>query len=427
MPQYLTLTVGLGLCSFLFNTLDALLLRPLSGVREPAQLVATQGPVAFAYFESYRGLSDVATATAAYIGPVPFNVALENADAAHAERISGHLVSLEYFSTLGARPLLGRFFDPDLERRGGPPTAVVSERFWRTRLNGDSHVIGRAVWINQQRATIVGVAEKDFHGLFPIMPADIFVPVTADPAVAPELAGNVLDNHAARVFRVFLRLAPGVNIRAAEAALDARTRQLDDTYGYRQPNQESVPRRVRLIRADNVAPYPTELRALVVAFFGVMTALILTFTCANMAGLVLARASARRHELALRLALGTGRIRMVRQLLAESVLLAVAGGAGGLAATYGFVELLTRVVSASPLLRLAVQLTPDSRVAAVTLLVSAGDGICTRPDARPRRHAYRSGQRAEGASGRLAGSVSPLRTAQSLRGLSRSPLPWPSS
>ena len=311
----------------------------------------------------------------AYIGPVPFNVALENADAAHAERISGHLVSLEYFSTLGARPLLGRFFDPDLERRGGPPTAVVSERFWRTRLNGDSHVIGRAVWINQQRATIVGVAEKDFHGLFPIMPADIFVPVTADPAVAPELAGNALENPAARVFRVFLRLAPGVNIRAAEAALDTRTQQLDDTYGYRQPNQESVPRRARLIRADNVAPYPTELRALVVAFFGVMTALILTFTCANMAGLVLARASARRHEVSLRLALGAGRIRMVRQLLAESVLLALAGGAGGLAATYGFVELLTRVVAASPLLRLAVQLTPDSRVAAVTFLVSLAAGI----------------------------------------------------
>jgi macrolide transport system ATP-binding/permease protein len=269
----------------------------------------------------------------------------------------------------------GRFFDPDLERRGGPPTAVVSERFWRTRLNADSHVIGRAVWINRQLATIVGVAEKDFQGLFPIMPADIFVPVTADPAVAPELAGNALENPASRVFRIVLRLAPGVNIRAAEAALDTRTQQLDDTYGYRQANQESVPRRARLIRADNVAPYPFEQRALIVVFFGAMTALILTFTCANMAGRVLARASARRHEVSLRLALGAGRVRMVRQLLAESVLLAIAGGAGGLAATYGFVELLTRVVAASPLFRLAVQLTPDSRVAALTFLVSVSAGI----------------------------------------------------
>ena len=133
----LTLAVGLGLCSFVFNTLDALILRPLPGAREPERLVATQGPVSFAYFESYRDLNDVATAAAAYSGPVPFNLALENGDAAHTERISGHLVSLEYFSTLGAQPLLGRFFHPNLERRGGSPTAVVSERFWRTRLNAD--------------------------------------------------------------------------------------------------------------------------------------------------------------------------------------------------------------------------------------------------------------------------------------------------
>ena len=375
LAAVLTFTVGLGLCSFLFNTLDALLLRPAPGVREPAQLVATQAPVAFAYFDSYRSLRDVAAATAAYNGPVPFNLAVDNGDAAQAERVSGHLVSLEYFSTLGARPLLGRFFEPDLDRRGGPPTAVVSERFWRTRLNADSHVIGRAVWINRQQATIIGVAEKDFQGLFPIMPADIFVPVTVDPAVAPELAGNALEDPASRAFRVFLRLAPGVTINAAEAALDTRTRQLDDTYGYRQPNQERAPRRARLIRAGTVAPYPTELRRLFVMFFSAMTALILTFTCANMAGLVLARASARRHEVSLRLALGAGRVRMIRQLVAESVLLAIAGGAGGLAATYGFVALLTRVVAASPLFRLAVQLTPDPRVAALTFLVSVAAGI----------------------------------------------------
>jgi predicted permease len=374
LAAVLTLAVGLGLCSFVFNTLNALILRPLPGAQEPERLVATQGPVAFAYFESYRDLSDVATAAAAYTGPVPFNLALENGDTAHTVRISGHLVSLEYFSTLGAQPLLGRFFHPNLER-GGLPTAVVSERFWRTRLNADPNAIGRAVWINRQQATIVGVAGKEFHGLFPMAPADVFVPVTADPAVAPELAGNVLDDPASPVFRAFLRLAPGVNMAAAEAALDVTTRQLDDTYGYRRPNEETTLRRVRLIRADGVAPYPTELRALVVVFFSAITALILTFTCANLAGLLLARASARRHELALRLALGIGRGRMVRQLVAESVLLAVAGGAGGLAATYGFIELLTRVVSTSPLFRLAVQLTPDSRVAALTFLVSAATGV----------------------------------------------------
>lgn len=106
LASALILAVGMGLCSFLFNTLDALLLRPLPGAREPERLVASQGPIPFPYFESYRDLTDVAAAIAAYSGPVPFNLALEGGDAVRAERISGHLVSLEYFSTLGAEPFL---------------------------------------------------------------------------------------------------------------------------------------------------------------------------------------------------------------------------------------------------------------------------------------------------------------------------------
>lgn len=292
LTSALTLAVGMGLCSFLFNTLDALLLRPLPGARAPEQLAASQGPVPFPYFESYRDLTDVAAAVAAYRGPVPFNLALESGGAERPERIVGHLVSLEYFSTLGAEPFLGRFFDPHLERRGAAPTAVVSERFWRTRLNANPQALGRVLWINGQRATIVGITQKDFLGLFPMSPADIFVPVTADAAVAPELAGNVLDSPTSRTFRIVLRLAPSATMTAVEAALDVRTRQLDDAYGNRESNRENTPRRVRLIAAGSVAPFPTELRSLVVVFMGAMTALILTFTCANLAGLVLARGSA---------------------------------------------------------------------------------------------------------------------------------------
>ena len=375
LASVLTLAVGMGLCSFLFNTLDALLLRPLPGVRQPHRLAASQGPVPFPYFESYRDLTDLAAAVAAYSGPVPFNVALEGRGAAIAERFAGHLVSLEYFSTLGAEPLLGRFFDPVREPRGAAPTVVVSERFWRIRLNADRDAVGRELWINGLRATIVGVAQKDFLGVFPINPADIFVPVTADAAVAPELAGNVLDSPSSPAFRIVLRLAPGTTMTAMETALDLRTRQLDEVFGSRETDRESASRRVRLIGAGSVASFPTELRSVVVVFMGAMTALILTFTCANLAGLVLARASARRREMALRCALGASRFRLVRQLVAESVLLAIAGGAGGLAATYGFVELLTRTVSSSPLFPLAVRLTPSPRVAALTFFSAALAGV----------------------------------------------------
>jgi predicted permease len=370
----LTLAVGMGLCSFLFNTLDALFLRPLPGARAPERLVASQGTVPFPYVEQYRDLADVA-AVAAYIGPVPFNFALERGGAAGAERTFGHLVSLEYFSTLGAEPFLGRFFEVDLERPGAAPTVVVSERFWKSRLNADPRAVGRELWINGVHATIVGVTQKGFHGLFPLNPADIFVPVTAGAAIAPELRGNILDSPASRTFRLVLRLAPGATLPAAEAALESRTRQLDDAYGNREAERERTVRRVPLVAAGSVASVPTELRSIIVVFMSAMTALILTFTCANLVGLVLARASARRREIALRLALGASRSRLVRQLLAESVLVAVAGGAGGLAATYGFVELLTRTVAASPLLRLAVQLTPSPRVAALTFFISVLAGV----------------------------------------------------
>ena len=377
----LTLAVGMGWCSFLFNTLDALLLRPLPGARAPQQLVASQGPVPFPYVERYRDMTNVAAAVAAYLGPVPFNFALQSGSAARSERTFGHLVSLEYFATLGAEPFLGRFFDAEFERPGAPPTVIVSERFWRTRLNADPRAVGRELWINGLRATIVGVAQKNFHGLFPLNPADIFVPVTADAAVAPELGGNVLASTTSRTFRILLRLAPGATLPAAEEALDIRTRQLDDTFGNREPERENARRRVPLVVAATVASFPSELRSIVVVFMGAMTTLILTFTCANLAGLVLARGSARRREMAICLALGASRIRLVRQLLAESVLVAVAGGAGGLAATYLFVELLTRTVSSSPLFRLAVQLTPSPRVAALTFFsaVLAGVGLGLLP------------------------------------------------
>ena len=418
LAAVLTFTVGLGLCSFLFNTLDALLLRPAPGVREPAQLVATQAPVAFAYFESYRGLSDVAAATAAYSGPVPFNLALDNGDAAHAERVSGHLVSLEYFSTLGARPLLGRFFEPDLDRRGGPPTAVVSERFWRTRLNADSHVIGRAVWINRQQATIIGVAEKDFQGLFPIMPADIFVPVTVDPAVAPELAGNALEDPASRAFRVFLRLAPGVTINAAEAALDTRTRQLDDTYGYRQPNQESAPRRARLIRAGTVAPYPTELRSAV-------RHVLQRDDSAD------SHIHLRQHGWPRACARERAASRSVSSSCPGSRTRSTGPAAGGRKRAAGHRRRRRRSRR-----DVWLRCPADSRGGGVTALQTGGAADARSPrrradlprlrrgrgrarsDARPRRHAYRSDQRAEGTPGHLAGPLPSLRAAQSLHGLS---------
>jgi macrolide transport system ATP-binding/permease protein len=383
-----TMALGIGLCSFLFSFMNGLLLRTAPGIRDPARLAAFQGPATYAYFERYRDSSRAASSTAAFIGPVPFGVAVGSAANAVPERISGHLVSYEYFSTLGARPLLGRFFDPALELPGGAPAVVVSERFWRMRLNADPRAIGRTLRVNGQRATIVGVAEKDFLGVFPATAADLFIPVTADPAVAPELAGDVLHNSASSVFQVVIRLAPNVTMAAAEAALDAQTRQLDRQNGKRDPARDKQGRMIRLVMAGGITPNTPEMRAIVVASWGLVMSLVLTFTCANLGGLMLARGSARGREIAIRLSVGASRLRLIRQLLMESIALAIIGGAAGLACAYGILTrpLLGQPVTAFPA---GIRLTPDLRVALITFFISALSGAAfglmpalasTRPD-----------------------------------------------
>jgi macrolide transport system ATP-binding/permease protein len=375
----LTMALGIGFCSYLFSFLNGFILRPLPGTRDPARLVAILAPVTYQYFEHYRDASRVASGTAAFIGPAPFSVAVEGAGAA-PERIFGHLVSPEYFATLGVTPLLGRFFDSAADPPGAAPTVVVSDRFWRIRLNADPRAAGRTLRINGQRVTIVGVAQKDFLGVFPATAADIFIPVTADAAIAPELAGDVLHNSSAAAFQVVLRLAPNVTKAAAEAALDAQTRQLDVETGKRNPSRDRKGRELRLVQAGGVMPATPELRAAIIAGWGLIIALILSFTCANLAGLILARGSARSREFAIRLSVGASRPRLIRLLLMESVILAIMGGAIGLGSAY---LILSRPI---PGLRVsefpgALTVTPDLRVALITFFIAtmAGAGFGLMP------------------------------------------------
>jgi len=148
---------------------------------------------------------------------------------------------------------LGRFFDPAQESPGAAPAVVVSERFWRMRLRADPHVIGRALRVNGQQAAIVGVGPKDFLGIFPSTAAEIFLPVTADPAVAPELADDILHRTTQPAFRVLVRLRPGMTMAATEARLDAHTREMDRQTAKRESDRKG--RQVHLVLAGRVSPY----------------------------------------------------------------------------------------------------------------------------------------------------------------------------
>lgn len=337
-----TVALGIGLCSVMYSLLHEVLLRPLPGVPDPGQLALMQTPVPYPWFESYREHGKSAWTAAAFIGPVPFSIAFDGSGVAEPERITGALVSPDYFSTLRVHPMLGRFFDPQRDRAEASPALVITERFWRTRLNADPGVIGRKLRVNGRAVPIIGVGAPGFFGAGTgafIVP-EVFIAATADPGVAPELNGDVLRRTTEPAFMVLLRLNPAVTLAGAEARLDTETRNFAN-------QREKKGRLVRLVPASTLLPLPKEARITIVMFYGVLICVVLGLTCANLGGLLLARGAARRPEFAIRLSIGADRLRLVRQLLTESAMLAAAGGAGGIAAASGIFRLLRSMQAAS--------------------------------------------------------------------------------
>ena len=136
----LSLTLGIGVCSVFYSEINSMVLRPLPVVRHPEALVAIETLSSYPYFERYRDQSAVAASASAFVGPVPFSIAADASAGTKTARVFGHLVSPEYFSTLGVEPAMGRFFQADAEKEGTAPVAVISDRLWRGRLNADPHV-----------------------------------------------------------------------------------------------------------------------------------------------------------------------------------------------------------------------------------------------------------------------------------------------
>jgi macrolide transport system ATP-binding/permease protein len=369
----ISLAVGIGMCSVILCGSNAML-GPLPGAREPGALATARRPVSYPYFERYRDQRQVPLAAAAFLGPVPFAVASASGGNARAQRFFGHLVSPEYFSTVGVTPAQGRFFRAETEKPGAAPVVVVSERFWRGYLNSDPRAVGSAVRLNGQPATIVGVAPKGFLGMWPWNPADLFVPVTCGAAVAPELSGDPLHRAELETFRLVLRLPRGLNLAAASAGLDAETLALDRQYPNPERDRDPKARRLRLIPAGTLMFVTPENRAFVVSFNVLLWGMVVSLVCANLANLLLARGAQRRREIAVRLSVGASRARLVRQLLVESILLSLAGGAAGIAATYW----ITRILSSLPMPSqspIRTDFQPNFAVLAITLGISAAAGV----------------------------------------------------
>ncbi len=332
-------SMSLAICagSAFFSELSGTILRDVPGVARANELVTLQQPVSYPAYRRFRDHKDLFSSTSAYVAPVPFGVSFNG----HTERIWGHIVTPAYFSTLGVKAGAGRLLDARDEAAQGAPPIVVSDRFWKNNLGSDPDVIGRAIHINGRLCMIVGVAPKGFRGASPMMfVADLWLPVSAGVGVAPELGDDALERPQLAMFQFIGRRRQGVTPAQIETALDTVLRQMLRDSGH--PATESG-HLVWVAFGGKLIPTRERDRGLFAFLPLVVIALLLLIACSNVVNMLLARALDRRREVAVQLAMGASRARLIRQLMMESLLVASIAGVLGFALTGWLMHLLSRL------------------------------------------------------------------------------------
>jgi predicted permease len=364
----ISLALAICIVSCAFTEMNWMALRSVPAVENPQELVALQLPASYPNYLRYRAHDDVFSSTLAYLAAVPFGVSLGG----RTERHWGQLVTPFYFSTLGVRPALGRFFD-DAERPGAVTPVVVSYRFWQGQLASDPLAIGKTLRVNSQPATVVGVGPKEFLGASPVLfGADLWRPLSVGERMAPELSGQVLERRDRTVFRIIGRVRPGVTMARVEAELDATAQQMEQENGDATSSQKG--RRVLLVEGGKLLLLRKQDLPFFTSFFTVMASLIMLIACANVGNMMLARAAGRRKEIAVRLALGASRARIVRQLLTESMMVVAGAAVPGFLLSLWLMHLLGGV--RMPLeIPVTFSLQPDARALVFTIALTGMTGL----------------------------------------------------
>jgi predicted permease len=374
LTAVVSLAIGIAGNAAIFSLADALLLRTRPGIHEPERLVEvgrSQGGRGFDNFSypNYLDLRDRNTVFSGLagtrFGPEPFGLGAGSG----AERVWGMPVSGNYFDVLGVRFALGRGFRPEEDVASGRNTvAIIGYRLWQTHFEGSRDILGRTIRLNGRPFTLVGVTPEGFTGTN-AFGSDLWIPLTAFWSLTGRDA-NLLRMREGVWMQGVARLKPGVTIEQAGAELDSIARALEREYPRENAGKGAV-----LVPLGNVPG--GQVRSMFVTFIGflfALVALVLLIACTNVAGMLLARGVVRAREVALRLAVGAGRNRIIRQLVTESLLLSLLGAGAGVLGAAVMIRGLRALVPALPL-PVAVELALDARVIAFSVALATLTGL----------------------------------------------------
>ncbi len=325
----LTLALGIGANTAIFGLVNGILLRPLP-VRSPEQIMVlagqVQGDTLGIFALSYSQLVDLRKQSDAFSDVFASQVNLGGLSyAGKANQFVYGYVTGNYFSGLGVQPALGRLFLPSEGEAGTrDPYIVLGYDFWQKRFGGDPAVVGKQALIDGQEATIIGVTPKGFQGTNFALNLDGYVPMNMQP---PKDLATFWTDRSVRSLAVLARLKPGVTMKQAQSSLNVVTARLAEQY---PATDKGVSVRIVPERLARPQPFANNIVPFIAGIFLVLAALVLLLACMNVANILLVRATMRQREMAIRAAMGANRWRLIRQMLTESILLALFGGLGGL-------------------------------------------------------------------------------------------------